>query len=451
MEKDIIEIRKKVLNMILPITGENMLQMAAGFVSMAMIGRIEGYAVAALGLSMRVTQLVWAVFKGISTGAGVFVAQAYGAGDYKRIKEVIIQTLLSGFILVLLFQQFIFWCAEPILKYMFNPEQTLLMNSLTHLKIASIGLPFLAIMLIVGGVLQSMGDAKTPMKISLIMNLLNIVFSYIFIFGKFGVEGLGLRGAAIGLVIAQFISAIICLYAVFSKREVFGVRKREDFRFDSHKIKEIYALSIPASLESIFWQISAIILTNIILSYGEVALEAYQVGLQAESISYMPAVGLGIAATAFIGQTVGAKRPDLGEKYMKEILFETLLVTSISSIVLIFFPKYIMGILTNKKEVIDIGIKYLIIMGIVQIPQNLSGVYGGGLKGAGFTKIPMIIVGVGIWGVRILLSYLFTKFIKGDIFWIWVIIAMDLVVRYFLSVIWYKSKNKIIYKEEIEV
>lgn len=451
MQQDTMEIRKKVLNMILPITGENMLQMAAGFVSMAMIGRIEGYAVAALGLSMRVTQLVWAVFKGISTGAGVFVAQAYGAGDYKRIKEVIIQTLLSGFILVLLFQQFIFWCAEPILKYMFNPEQTLLINALTHLKIASIGLPFLAIMLIVGGVLQAMGDAKTPMKISLIMNLLNIIFSYSFIFGKFGVHKFGLRGAAIGLVIAQFISAIICLYAVFSKSEVFGTKKRGDFRFDSHKIKEIYGLSIPASLESIFWQISAIILTNIILSYGEVALEAYQVGLQAESISYMPAIGLGIAATAFVGQTVGAKRPDLSKKYMKEILFETLIVTAVSSIVLIFFPRYIMGILTNKKEVIDIGIKYLIIMGIVQIPQNISGVYAGALKGAGFTKIPMIIVGVGIWGVRILLAYLFTKFIKGDIFWIWVIIAMDLVVRYFLSVIWYKSKNKIIYKEEIEV
>lgn len=451
MQQDTMEIRKKVLNMILPITGENMLQMAAGFVSMAMIGRIEGYAVAALGLSMRVTQLVWAVFKGISTGAGVFVAQAYGAGDYKRIKEVIIQTLLSGFILVLLFQQFIFWCAEPILKYMFNPEQTLLINALTHLKIASIGLPFLAIMLIVGGVLQAMGDAKTPMKISLIMNLLNIIFSYSFIFGKFGVHKFGLRGAAIGLVIAQFISAIICLYAVFSKSEVFGTKKRGDFRFDSHKIKEIYGLSIPASLESIFWQISAIILTNIILSYGEVALEAYQVGLQAESISYMPAIGLGIAATAFVGQTVGAKRPDLSKKYMKEILFETLIVTAVSSILLIFFPRYIMGILTNKKEVIDIGIKYLIIMGIVQIPQNISGVYAGALKGAGFTKIPMIIVGVGIWGVRILLAYLFTKFIKGDIFWIWVIIAMDLVVRYFLSVIWYKSKNKIIYKEEIEV
>lgn len=444
------EIRKKVISMLLPITGENVLQMAAGFVSTAMIGRIEGYAVAALGLSMRVTQLVWAIFKGIATGAAVFVAQAYGAEDSKRIKEVIIQTLISSMIFVIVIQQLIFWNAKGILTMFFkNSNPSLIEHALSHLKMASIGLPFLGVILIVGGVLQAMGDAKTPMKISFILNILNIIFGYIFIFGKMGAPKMGLMGAAIGLVIAQFISAILALYALFSKKEIFKDLSKEDFKLRGKKIKDIYKLSVPSSMESIFWQISAILLTNIILSYGEVTLEAYQVGLQAESVSYTPAVGLCVAATAFIGQTVGAKDPKLGKAYMKEIIFETLIITAFSSLILLFLPRVLLGILTNKAEVIEVAVKYLIVMGIIQIPQNLASVYSGALKGAGYTKIPMIIVGVGIWGVRILGSFLISKYVKGDISLIWYIIGLDLIVRYILSVIIYKKKN--IYENNVVV
>ena len=97
-------IRKKILSMILPITMENLLQMLAGFVSMAMIGRISTIAIGSLGLSTRITQIVWALFKGIATGASVFVAQAYGAGNDEKMRKVTMQTLISSLILVLILQ-----------------------------------------------------------------------------------------------------------------------------------------------------------------------------------------------------------------------------------------------------------------------------------------------------------------------------------------------------------
>jgi len=105
---DTKQVRKRIYSMILPITIENILQMTAGFVSMAMIGRIDAIAIASLGLSTRITQIIWALFKGVTTGGAVFVAQAYGSGNHKKVKHIIQQTLLSSIILVFILQQFVF-------------------------------------------------------------------------------------------------------------------------------------------------------------------------------------------------------------------------------------------------------------------------------------------------------------------------------------------------------
>lgn len=178
-------IRDKIYRMILPITADNVLQMLAGLVSMAMVGRISTISVDAVGISTRITQLVWALFKGVATGASVFVAQAYGAGKFDKLKAVTWQTLISSLVFIIVIQQVIFWNAGVILS-IFNPSHELLESGVMYLKIVSWGLPFWIIMLVTAGVLQGMGNAKTPMKISLIMNIVNILLGYILIFGHMG-------------------------------------------------------------------------------------------------------------------------------------------------------------------------------------------------------------------------------------------------------------------------
>lgn len=427
--------------MILPITIENILQMTAGFVSMAMIGRIDAIAIASLGLSTRITQIIWALFKGVTTGGAVFVAQAYGSGNHKKVKHIIQQTLLSSIILVFILQQFVFWKAPLILK-IFNPKPSLLANASIYLKIVSWGLPFVAIMLVVAGVLQATGNAKTPMKIAFIMNLTNIAFSYILIFGKFGMPALGIRGAAIATLIAQFAGAMLGIYVLFNKDGMLSsFFNKKFFKLDFKQIGNVYKVGTPTALESIFWQISAIILTRVILSYGEVAMASYQLGLQAESISFMPAMGFGVAATAFIGQAVGAKDKVLGRKYMKELLKGSAILTSISAFILIFFPSSVMKLLTTDTQVIEMGVLYLVIMGLVQLPQNIAGVFNGALRGAGYTKVPMIVAGVGIWVIRIPLTLIVTYKFNMSIKAIWIVMGIDLVVRFILSLTLYKTRD----------
>lgn len=439
-------IRKAIYSMILPITIENVLQTMAGLITAGMMGRIDTVAVGAQGLSVRITQMVWALFKGIATGASVFVAQAYGARDFERIKKVVINTFISVIALSILLQQIIYWNAAELLK-IFNPPQDIASSALIYLKTVSWGLPFMSIMLIVAGVLQGMGNAKTPMKIALIMNIINISVGYVLIFGRLGNSPLGIRGAAIALVIAQCGGAIIGLYVLFGKKGMLGSVLEVSFSIDIKQMFEIYRVGLPSSMESVFWQLAAIILTIIMLTFGKTAYAAYQLGLQAESISYMPALGFSVAATTFIGQSLGARDKMRGSMYMKELIKGSLAVTVITACTLILIPGTIMGLLTYDMDVIKLGAVYLFLMGLVQIPQNLSGVLNGALRGAGFTRVPMIVAGIGLWGIRIPMSWILTRHFSFGIISIWVVMCIDLCFRFILSFILYRTRN--IYEQEL--
>lgn len=435
------EINRKIISILVPITIDNVLQMIAGIITMGMIGRIDALSISALGIGMRITQIIWALFKGITTGAAVFVAQYYGAGEICRMRNVIRQTLLSGIVLVLVLQAVIYTQASRLLM-VFDPEPELLALAVEYVKTVSFGLPFLAIMLIIGGVLQGMGNAKTPMYITIVMNIVNILVGYAVIFGRFGVTPMGVRGAALAAVASQGIAAILGLYILFNGSGVLsGSLNRKHLKLDKAQIKAVYRLGLPTSMESIFWQLAAIILTRAILTFGETAFAAHQLGLQAESISYTPAAGFGVVATALIGQALGARDKELARQYLRQILKGAWCITALCVIVLVGFPKVLMSALTDNQEIIQLSAIYLMLMGSVQLFQNTTGVLAGAMRGAGFSKVPMTVAGIGLWGVRVPLALLVTYVFKYSIVAIWVVMCVDLVFRFLICLLFYRSKN----------
>ncbi len=438
---DMKKINKKIVSMIVPITIENLLQIVSGIVSMGMIGRIDALSISALGIGMRITQIIWALFKGITTGATIFVAQYYGEGEMGKVKNVIKQTLLSS-ILVVVILQIIVYTQAPKLLMVFDPQPELLGLATDYIRIVSFGLPFLAIMLIIGGVLQGMGNAKTPMFITLLMNVVNILVGYTVIFGKLGITPMGVKGAALATVISQAAAAFLGLYIIFNRNGVLrGFLNKKLLSVDKQQIAAIYKVGLPTSMESIFWQLAAIILTRAILTFGETAFAAHQLGLQAESISYMPAAGFGVVATALIGQSLGAKDKELAHIYLRQILKSALCITALCVIVLVGFPKVMMSALTDNKEIIELSAIYLVLMGLVQFPQNTTGVLAGAMRGAGYTKVPMMVAGLGLWGVRVPLALLMTYVFKKTVIAIWVVMCVDLVFRFCVCLFYYKSKN----------
>lgn len=435
------EINRKIISIIVPITIDNVLQMIAGIVSMGMIGRIDALSISALGISMRITQIIWALFKGITTGATVFVAQYYGAGEMCKVKNVIRQTLFSGIALVLLLQVVVYTQAYRLLM-IFNPDPELLGLATEYVRTVSFGLPFLAVMLIIGGVLQGMGNAKTPMFITIVMNIVNILAGYVLIFGRLGITPMGVRGAALATVASQGTAAVLGLYIIFNRNGVLkGSLNMKYLKADRAQIKEVYRVGLPTSMESIFWQLAAIILTRAILTFGETAFAAHQLGLQAESISYTPAAGFGVVATALIGQALGARDKELARRYLRQILKGAMCITAVCVIVLVGFPRVLMSALTDNREIIGLSSIYLMLMGSVQFFQNTTGVLAGAMRGAGFTKVPMMVAGIGLWGVRVPLALLMTYVFKQTIVAIWIVMCVDLIFRFLVCLFYYRSKN----------
>lgn len=433
--------RLDIFRLIGPILISSMLEMTVGIVSMALIGNLGGIAIGAMGLSMRVRGLIWAAYKGIAIGVQVVVAQALGAENHDKIKKAIAQTVGSIAVVSLVFL-ISMWLYPNYWLGLFGASGELLYVSMQLLKVVSIGFPFLGTVIIVSGALQGKGDAKTPMIINGLMNILNIILGLILVKGLFGFPEMGLIGAGIAMTISQGVAALVALYVLSSKKGVLGGVPLTAFvKFSKNPLKSVYATGIPSALESLFWQLSSVLLIRAIMTYGEDVYAAYQLGLQAESLAYMPAAGFQVAATAYVGKYLGAGKPQYAKQYFKEIVVWAIGVSALGGGLLVFIPGVLLGIMTKDTYLIQIATVYLIFCGVAQIPQNVASVLGGAIRGGGYTKYPMYTAGIGLYLVRVPLAYVAAYWMNWSIHVIFLAIAIDMCVRLILNSYLYKKIN----------
>ncbi|MGI6359024.1 MAG: MATE family efflux transporter [Bacillota bacterium] len=432
------EIRQKILGMVWPATIENVLQMLVSIVATGMVGKLGAEAVAAVGLSSRLTHILWAIFSAIGTGATVLIARSVGANNPQAAHRTAKQALFLAVGLVLTLAVAIWANAGSLLRMLFNPDASLLDSSHRFLRLAIWGAPFMAVMQVVGAILRGAGNTKTPMQVAFAVNVVNVILNYVFIYGPLGLPAMGMMGAAWAMVTSQLLGGLLALFVITRPISVVSLSMRQGYRPDVSEMRKILGIGVPAAFEHLFWQGATIVMMGLIVSFGTEALAAHQLGLNAEALSYMPSAGFGIAATAFVGQSLGARRKDLAVRYVKEISLWGILLTIVTGGLLIVIPERILGMLSNDAEVIRLGAIYLRMMGFVQLPSLMSGVWNGALRGAGDTRAPMVIGGIGIWGIRIPLSFVFGKWMGMGVIGVWVAMTVDLVLRFILS--WWRYR-----------
>lgn len=436
-------IRKQIFFLIIPVMLENIFQVSAGLISAAMIGRLSPMLISAQGICSRITGVLWCLFKGIGVGATVVIAKNRGESDMTKCKKTFEQTCVTGCFLSALLIIIVLSNSVNILSFFTSGSDTLHIAG-EYLKIVIITAPFLMIMSAVTAAFQACGNTKTPMYIAIVVNIINVVLGYLLIYGKFGFPNLSLIGAAIALLISQACGALLGIYLLYNRRHgLFStvLIKNHLLKIDLDIVKQVYSVGVPAAFESMFWQLSAIIMSKAILSYGEVTFAAYQLGLQAELMSEMPAVGVGIAATSLTANAIGKNDGTLLKIYSKQLITTSTAISLFSSMLIIVFPGLFMDFFTNNPEIKAIGINYLIVMGFIQTPQNLSKVLNGTIRSAGYKNIPMIISFIGIWVVRVPLALLFTYVLKLDIIFIWLCMAIDQIFKCAISAIVFKVKK----------
>ncbi|MEW6521953.1 MAG: MATE family efflux transporter [Bacillota bacterium] len=422
------EVRGRVLSLAWPVMAEHALGTLTHMVDMIMIGRLGAVAVAGIGLSFQPFFFVAALFMGISVGTTAIVARCVGAGDREGAGYVTAQSILMavGLGVVVAAAGFVF--AEPVILLM-GGEPEVVSTGAVYIRNLVPGIVFMLISAMLGGALRGAGDTRTPMKVNVGINLLNVFGNWVLIFGHLGFPALGVQGAAIATSLARSTGGLILLYLVLKGRAGLKFSLAALVRVHPPTWSRILRVGVPAAMERVVMSGAQVLYVRIVASLGTVAFAAHAIALNAESVSYMPGMGFAVAATALVGQSLGAGDPEAARRSGWESGRLAMMGMGGVGLLLFTFPHVLMRLYTPDAEVIRLGVICLRIMGLAQAFQAAGFVFSGALRGAGDTLYVMYITVAGTWLVRLGLAYLLVVVFKMGLAGAWVAMALDWVVR----------------------
>jgi len=421
-------IRREVLRLALPATGEQLLGMMIGIVDTFLVGHLGAASLAAVGLANQWVFLAHTLLGALGTGSTALIARFTGAREPEMANAVLRQTILVAVAVGLSCTALGTLLARPAVRLLGAPTQEVVVLSTTYLTTVAATLAFATLLYLGNACMRGAGDTRTPLYVMLVVNIVNIVVAWTLINGLFGLPKLGVWGSALGAASGQIVGGTIVLVLLLRGRS--GVQLRlAGLGPDWDMIRRILRVGMPTGLEQLFFRIGNMAYVRVLASLGVAAYAANQVAINGWSLSFMPGFGFAVAATTLVGQSLGARAPDSAERggYVAYRMGAGLM--AVIGLVMIFFPEQIMGFFTNDQEVIGLGALPLQVMGFVQPMLAASMIFAGALRGAGDTRWPMIITAGCIWLVRLPLAYLFAIVFGWGLVGAWSAMSLDMVLR----------------------
>ena len=439
---------KHLWNFAIPMLIGNMLQSGYSIINMVWVGNIVGEnGLGATAVSFPIMFILMGLGAGISMSTAVLVAQFYGAKNNTRLKAVIDNSFGMGAILSLALTVVGIASSDILLRMMDTPPEIFAMSS-SYLKISLAGTLFLFLMFTFSSMLRGMGDTVTPLMFMGGGVILNAILDPLMIIGIGPFPKMGLNGAALASVISQIFSLTFALIYLRRKNHLISVRLW-GFKFDRHIMWLIAKIGFPATIQQCLVSVGAAFVTSYVNFFGASAIAAFGAASRIDMVAMMPALAIGMAATALTGQKLGARKPERIKEIFK---WAFLLGTALSGVVAIFaftFPRLILSVFIHHDPVLDIGTEYLRIVGPCYLMFALIFVSSGVVNGAGQTMIPMLVTLLSLWAVRVPLAWFLSQRTPLRTRGIWLAMALGFVVTgavnylYYLSGRWKKSAAKI--------
>ncbi len=390
----------------IPIIAENLFQTMLGIVDMLMVSRLGAVAIAGVGSALQITFLIIAAISALTVGTTVLVARSIGAGHPEEAARVAKQSLMFGvaFGLVLMVVGHAF--AHDIVGALGVTADVRLAGG-QYLDVVSLMAVSMIVQLLCGGALRGAGDTRTPMVVTGIVNVVNIIVAYTLIFGHFGFPALGVLGSAWGAGAARTTGAIVLIIILLSGRRKLALNARGGWRVDLHLIWRVLRLGLPSMVEQFLMSLGMLMYSIIVIGMGTTIYATQRITFNALSLSFMPGFGFGMAATTMTGQSIGAQRPELAKKATVVAVRMAILWMSTMGVVLVIFGPQIMRLFSNDPEIVSVGTVALRVIALSQPFQALAQVYAGSLRGAGDTRFPMFATGTSVWLIRLPFGWLF--------------------------------------------
>ena len=429
---------KHLIQLAVPITFGYVLQDAFNIVDMIFVGRLGPAAIAAVGVSGNLLRLIGVFSLGISTGAGIMVAQYLGARNHAQAGHLAMQAILLAIFFAIAIGIVGYPLAEIGLRTVRMTDPEVIKLGTTYIQIILVGISTMFLSMTLGSIFRAGGDAITPMIVLVFSTLINIGLDPMLIFGLWIFPKLGVAGSALATLIGRGIGVLILLALCFSGRAPISLRN-VPFRADIVEMLDIFRLGIYSSMQGFWRHLSRLGFLWVIGPYGKFAVAAYTICMRLRILVMNPGFGIANAVAPLVGQNIGANQIDRAEDSTKVGNIVGTSVMASIGILFLVFPQMFIRIFTNDVEVIQIGKVYLQFLSLTFGFIAFSLVLGKALNGAGDTLSPMIITLAAQMGVGLCLVILLSHFI--GLIGVWMGIALSNVVQGVGMWIWYKTGN----------
>lgn len=387
---------RKILIFALPIMGMNILQLLFNAADMVVVGRFSGSeALAAIGATGSLINLIVNLFMGLSVGTSVMVAQDYGAGESKGISRSVhtsIAISIIGGLFVMLVG--VVFC-KPLLDMMGTPEDIFNL-SVQYMKIYFIGVPALMVYNFGAAILRAVGDSRRPMYYLIITGIVNVIFNMFFVI----ILHMGVAGVAWATVISQYLSVLLIMLYLCRYDGAIRFIPRQ-MRIDGDKLKRIVKIGLPAGLQGLLFSISNVLIQSAVNSFGTTVVAASSAAGNVESFIGTTMNAYYNAALTFTGQNMGAEkydRIDTVAKVCTILIFATWILMGGATVL---FGRPLLGIYTSNPEVVEVGMLRMKVMMVAYFTCGMMNVYPGLTRGMGYSILPMLCTLIGACLMRI--------------------------------------------------
>ena len=438
-----INSNRKMLLVILalawPTMLEQLMQTAVQYIDMAMVGSLGTHATAAVGATTTVNWLVGGTIGALGVGFLAQIAQSLGAGEQEKARKIAGQTILVTLLTGLLFTVLTVSISGVLPRWLQVDKPVRKLASTYFLILYLPMLPRAAITLF-GTVLRGAGDTKSPMKAGLLTNLVNVVLNFLLIFPTRTLWGITVPGADLGVVgaavasAASFVVGSIYLTVVLLRHRLIAPR-RCYLRPDMALLRPCLKISLPNMLQRFATSSGYVAYAAMVNSIGSVATAAHSVANTVESLFYIPGYGMQAAASTLAGNAYGAKDRQRLKRTADMFIPLVVVLMTVCAGLLFVFARPLMGLFSDNPKVIDLGTTVLRMVAFSEPFYGVPIIMEGMMHGVGQTKRPFIYNTTGMWGVRIVGTFICTQWLDMGLISAWACMIAHNMLLFILYII----------------
>ena len=406
-----------IITLAWPTMLQEIMQTAVQYIDTAMIGRLGTSATAAVGATTTINWLVNSVVSAVGVGFLAFISQAYGAGDKalakKASSQAVLLTLISG-----VFLTAVCLGLSPFIPSWMQVEPEIRNMASAYFFVLYSPMLFRAAIIIFGTVLRAVGDTKTPMIVGVWVNAINVILNFVFIYptreaSVFGFDlklfgmGLGVVGAAAASAVAFTVGGIALTIKFWRHPEISP--KGQSFKFNPYVLKPCLRVAFPNALQRFGTCMGYVAFAAMVNSLGEASTAAHTIANTVESAFYIPGYGMQAAAATLAGNALGAKDNDKIKALSRMLLIIEVSLMIISGALLFIFAPSMMSLFSKDALVIALGSQALRMVAFTEPFFGFYIIVEGMMQGMGKTLMPFVANIIGMWGVRILGTFICTQ------------------------------------------